>query len=427
MDASMFDLCLFDLDNTLLRTDDLNEIRLRGVAEKDDPAYRAELLRQIGSPSERYIYTPAHLADLKARWPKMKFGIFTRSPYAYAQALNNLAYPSFPWDAAVTYENTPKGFHKPNGWGINECMRRVGIDEPRRVVMVGDEAVDVKAAYHAGAWVVLDKSSWPHMSWDGRKHWGALELIPDAIITGPDELALVLSDIEAYAPHLEWELNESLDDSHQARFSSNNHFYPREVGEPEKAMEKINSAGRHFSEYASLDNRRAWHALTKSIHLHKESSSFPVHWCNTVYAFVRKSFPLLSFASQSITIAAIPARPGRVPRMQHFIEQLRDYFQARRALGRTHSAIQFSTNLLSYAAGVRSQSGEHLNRIERFENVRDHLVVTDPESVRGRNFVIIDDVCTSGATLMYAKKRLMQAGALDVQLLALSKNVSEIL
>jgi len=423
----MFDLCLFDLDNTLLRTDDLEDIRTRGVEQQSSPAYKTELLRRIGDPVNRFIYTPAHLTALRARWPQMKFALFTRSPEAYAVTLDGVAYPDFNWDTGVVYETVPRGCHKPNGWGIRECMRQCGIVDPRRVVMVGDEAVDVKSAYHAGCWAVLDKASWPRGNWDGRKHWGALELVPDAVIGGPDELYAVLADIEAYAPHLEWEFNGSQDSSHQSRFSSVNHFYPREVGEPDRAKEEIHSAGRHFSDYESLDSRRIWHALTHNIHMHKEAQVFPVQWCNTVYSFVRKRFPYLRLSNQSVTIAAIPQRPLRLPRMQYFVAQLQRDFGGRASLGMTHDAVHFSTTLLSYGQGVRSQSGDHLGRVDRFMNVRDHLFVTDPASVRGRDFVIIDDVCTSGATLMYAKKRLIEAGARNVQLLALSRNISEIL
>ena len=347
----------------------------------------------------------------------MKFALFTRSPEAYAVTLDGVAYPDFNWDTGVVYETVPRGCHKPNGWGIRECMRQFGIVDPKRVVMVGDEAVDVKSAYHAGCWAVLDKASWPHMKWDYKKHWSALELVPDAVIDGADELIAVLADIEAYAPHLEWHFNDSMDESRQSRFAPVNHFYPREVGEPDKAKEEIHSAGRHFSGYESLDKRRAWHALTQSIHLHKEAQVFPVQWCNAVYSFVRKKFPLLRFLNQSVTIAAIPPRPLRLPRMQHFVAQLQGHFVGRNPLGKTHEAVQFSANLLSYKHGVRSQSGDHLGRVERFTNVRDHLFVTDPASVRGKDFVIIDDVCTSGATLMYAKKRLIEAGARNVQLL----------
>ncbi|MDO0787993.1 HAD hydrolase-like protein [Xanthomonas campestris pv. campestris] len=424
----MFDLCLFDLDNTLVRTNDLEDIRPKGVGKQGDIAYAAELRQRFGDPALRYIYAPEHLNALKARWPDMKMGIFTRAPRAYADVVVGSAYPHFKWDVGVCYDDVPPGLWKPNGEGIRMAMRSMGIVAPQSVVMVGDESADVKAAYNAGCYTVLDKAAWPDdwRQWDNTKHWDALKLLPDAVLGFPKTLHQVLEDIEAYALPLEWEFNNSLGRARHPSFELINHFYPHEMGEG-KVPVKISVAGRHFSEYASLQSRRAWHALTQSLHANKTSQVFPVQWCNTVNAFVRDSFPALLLLNQSVTVAAIPARPTRPPRLQYFVEQLRQYFLQRPALGPNHGAVQFSNALLSYRDGVKSQSGDHLNRLQRFENVRDHLVVTDPANVRGRDFVIIDDVCTTGATLMYAHKRLKEAGARNVVLLALSKNVSDVL
>ncbi|GAB6455564.1 hypothetical protein bcgnr5380_57200 [Bacillus cereus] len=421
----MFDLCLFDLDNTLLRTDDLEDIRLQGLGRIGDPNYASQLVGRFGVSGERHIYTLQHLSSLRSKWPNMRFGVFTRAPRAYTNAIVPHAYPNFLWDAVICFEEVQKGFHKPNGEGIRMAMNQFGIRDPQRVVMVGDESADVRAAYNAGCYAVLDKASWP-FRWDGNKHWRALELIPDAVIEGPNELLPVLSDIGAHAPKLEWELNLSFNGIGQPRFSEINHFFPRELGLDNEHV-KISSAGRHFSDWGSLDARRVWHDLTANLHQHKDAVDFPVQWCNTVHDFVRKSFPLLNFFKQSVTVAAIPARPDRLPRMQHFIVQLYNDFRGRPPLGATHDAVQFSTTLLGYTAGVRSHSGDHLKRLERFENVRDHLVVADGANVAGRDFVIIDDICTSGATLMYAEKRLKEAGARKVVLFSLAKNVSNVL
>ncbi|WP_180852079.1 HAD-IA family hydrolase [Stenotrophomonas maltophilia] len=424
----MIDLCLFDLDNTLLRTDDLDVIRPQGVGKQADQAYAAELLHSFGDPAPRYIYAPAHLDALKARWPQMKMGIFTRAPRAYAQVLLQAAYPNMHWDVGIGYEDVAYGLWKPNGEGIRLAMQRMGIADPRRVVMVGDESADVKAAYNAGCYTVLDKASWPNdwRNWDNYKHWDALKLLPDAVIEFPRTLHQVLEDIESYALNLEWQFNNSMDDSHQPSFCEFSHIFPREVGEGNTRV-KISFAGRHFSNWPSVAARLQWHALTHNIHAHKDAQQFPAQWCNSVYAYVRRTFPLLSFLDSTVTVAAIPARPGRSPRMQYFIAQLQNDFRQREPLGTTHDAVQFSTTLLSYRNGVRSHSGEHLKRVPRFENVRDHLVVTNPADVGGKDFVILDDVCTSGATLMYAHKRLMDAGARSVALFALSKNVSNVL
>lgn len=56
---------------------------------------------------------------------------------------------------------------------------------------------------------------------------------------------------------------------------------------------------------------------------------------------------------------------------------------------------------------------------ERKENLKDAFLVTNPLQVKGKNFVIFDDVVTTGSTLKEACKALKVAGAKKVWCLAL--------
>lgn len=67
----------------------------------------------------------------------------------------------------------------------------------------------------------------------------------------------------------------------------------------------------------------------------------------------------------------------------------------------------------------RSQSAI-LSPAARLENVRDVYIVPHPRRVRGRKFLLIDDVCTTGSTLSAAADALMAAGASDVVCAALA-------
>lgn len=64
-------------------------------------------------------------------------------------------------------------------------------------------------------------------------------------------------------------------------------------------------------------------------------------------------------------------------------------------------------------AGLRFQS--------RQENVRNAFAVVRPESVRGRQVVLVDDVMTTGATLSACATALKKGGARDVFALALAR------
>lgn len=59
-------------------------------------------------------------------------------------------------------------------------------------------------------------------------------------------------------------------------------------------------------------------------------------------------------------------------------------------------------------------------RDARLKNLKDCFVVKNPESVRGRNVVIIDDVTTTGATAREARRALRQAGAKKIIACALA-------
>jgi len=54
---------------------------------------------------------------------------------------------------------------------------------------------------------------------------------------------------------------------------------------------------------------------------------------------------------------------------------------------------------------------------------RDHLFVTRPDQVQNRAIVVLDDVVTSGASLMYAREYLLTAGADSVSCVAIAKAI----
>ena len=61
------------------------------------------------------------------------------------------------------------------------------------------------------------------------------------------------------------------------------------------------------------------------------------------------------------------------------------------------------------------------DRPERLSNVRGLYVCKDPELFRGKNIILIDDVCTTGATLNECARVLKDAGAASVTALAIAR------
>ena len=76
-------------------------------------------------------------------------------------------------------------------------------------------------------------------------------------------------------------------------------------------------------------------------------------------------------------------------------------------------------DVLVRARRTRSQTA--LSRARRWTNVAGAFVVPDPDAVRGRHLLLVDDVLTTGATVTAAAEPLLDAGAtVDLAALALA-------
>ena len=412
----MFKLCLFDLDDTLLRTADLKIIREAGK-NINTAEYLLQLKNDIGDINKRRVYPQAVLQQIRTQIKDIKLGVFTRAPRSYADFFLNLAYPGFEWDIIIAYENVKPT--KPYGAGIDKAMKECGIRYLSEIALVGDNDADVKSAYNGGCYIVLDKGSWPY-KWDFT-HWSAIEHMADAIINSPASLINVLTERNSFLPELERALENGLQ-RYPARFDKISHFIPTAIGGKNSPF-TIFVSGRSFAKYESVQRRRRNHKLTESIENNKDSIIFPDEWIKTVRIFIEQQCCGV-FGPFRIKVAVVPHRPGRKPRLEKFLAQLEASFQAHSII---NIDVSFHPELLAYKHGVKSQHNEYLGSDERFTNVRDHLYVQQPEHVEARStFLIIDDVTTTGASLIYASKYLKDKGATNVICLSMAKNIGNL-
>ena len=74
---------------------------------------------------------------------------------------------------------------------------------------------------------------------------------------------------------------------------------------------------------------------------------------------------------------------------------------------------------------IKDKHAQHsLSRTERFENIKNSFEVgKQGDGVLGKKFVLVDDICTTGATFLESSRVLFDAGALDVKCFALSKKL----
>lgn len=415
----MFELCLFDLDNTLVHTKDMEEVRLAGKHVNTD-SYKASVRRAFRSKEARNIYSDDLLDFTQKKFPKTKFGVFTRSPRSYARIVLDEAFRFTRWDVLIAYEDVKRT--KPYGDGIWQAMDDMGIEDLNKVLMVGDEDADIRAAYNAGVNVALEKSSWSKSY--SRDNWRALNHMPDMIFEDPSDLINALEALPKFRPELERALSGYEEAPRIRRFDRIGKFIPREAG-GDSTSYQVYTCGRSFANYESLSERRKWHALTESIQANKDSEVFPQEWIASIRSFIRKRYVTLMFGP-SVVVTVIPHRPGRKPRLENLLKQLQKDLNEAPFSG--SDRILCVPDLLAYREGVRSHSKEHLGGIERFTNVRDHLFVNRPKVLTGRKRVlVIDDVCTTGASLIYASKYLADAGAGDVTSLSISMNIGDVL
>lgn len=416
----MFKICLFDLDETLVRTDDLEELRPAGK-NNETATYTDQVLGRLKGRENRHIYSLTLLQEIRTKFSNMKLGVFTRSPRSYAMAVLNWAFPGFYWDIIVAYEDVKPT--KPYGKGIDLAMDKFGllhVDHLPYTILVGDGDVDVRAAYNCGCVVALDQSAWPKQR--GKDHWPALEHVPDAIISRPGDLLAVLSNPGSFLPELERALLGAPANVNGPRFDRIGHFVPRSVG-GDTTSHPIYVCGRSFANYDDIKYRKTWHTLTSSIEENKEADVFPIEWIQTVKSFIQANY-IAFWETSKIVVSVVPHRPGRKARLENFLAQLAMSLETNPI---PHRTVVCAPELLAYKAGVKSQHNDLLGRDARFANVRDHLFVQQLGLIeRGTAFLIIDDVVTTGASLIYANKYLKAAGAVDVKCLAMAKNVGKL-
>lgn len=415
----MIRLCLFDLDQTLVDTDDIKQLREAGK-HRNDAAYRKELMAALNS-RDRVFWDSLALMLLRQNNKDMKIGIFTRSPRSYVDVV--LEKIGVNWDVVIAYEDVQR--YKPDGQGIIRAMKAVGmtkVSDLADVLLVGDSDVDIRAAYHAGCRVALFKQGWPRTY--ERTHWNSMKLLPDLMADDVGDLLeqIAMADPRCSLPDLECLLDggQPLADP---RFDDIAKFFPND-----NTRHLIYAAGRYFVQHDSLDRRRAWHSLTQSILDNKDAVAFPPEWIETIRRFIAHHYrmitamPAFGGNGPEVLITAIPARPGRVHRLGQLVAQLQASYGANPRLNRLR--LTFDANVLAYRPGVQSQSHDHLNQDERMANVRDHLYVANPAAVQGKKVLVIDDVSTTGATLLYAKKYLEAAGARSVDMFSLAQTIS---
>ena len=85
--------------------------------------------------------------------------------------------------------------------------------------------------------------------------------------------------------------------------------------------------------------------------------------------------------------------------------------------------VEYNTNLLYRIIKTPYQSS--LDHRQRFSNVRKAFKVEDPKKIlKGKNILLVDDLFTSGATLVECSKTLYQGGAKSITSITLGAGIN---
>lgn len=413
--GSQFDLILFDLDETLLKSAGLD--RYRGASNVNNNSYI--YLNDLAKASSQLCYViPEHyLIKVRSEFPELKIGVFTRSPKIYAKTVLGCCYPNIVWDCVVAYEDVAKT--KPDPEGIYLAAKLTGVKDLSRIAMIGDEPSDIIAAYQAGVFSILLTTSWGNWNYKDNpirnSCYEAMNLHPDAKIRKLSELRLLITNPNSFL--LSLERTGSDVGISKPRLDLHNHFDNLAEKDGSKNWVAVVVFGRYFSKNNNsrfdFHRKSDSHQVTRDILSAKDGADYPEAWVTCCSNYISW---YANHHKNSLIVCPIPARGGRLLRLERLMNRVAERMA-------NQKGVIFDNGLLRFKEGV--QSNKELNdKNQRFKNIRNHLEVAKPFDVIEKNIIVIDDVTTTGATLYYADHYLMAAGAKQVQCIALTQSIS---
>ena len=405
-------VCIFELENTLIRCDDLRELIEAGVKEESD-SYRRAVSINFTSGS-RTVFSKELLETLRNQLPGVRFGIVSTSPRAWVEAVSETCWPDFSWDAIITGADFPTDLLSA---GILKTFATLNASCPTdRVFFIGHSAECITAAYTASISAILCINNWKYSHQClSAAQWNALNLFADAVIESPEDLVQIMKDPQRELPILELLLANEFISPITYRFLSCKKFAPRSSDDPVSFVH-IHGLGRYFGNSKQLEKKRDSHLLTQSIQNNKYTScDFPKAWIEAVSCFIHAK----ALRCSRLVITVVPPRPGRMAHLICFLREIAQsgFFDDLKAT--------FAPRLLAFKASVKDSHCEYMTLEDRFENMGQSLYVEQGNELADHpQVVVIDDCVISGATLYHATRRLKEAGSSCVLTLALSLSIN---
>lgn len=402
--STQFSECVFHLEEALVKTDGLESLFEKPDGEPVE-AYR-EKVKAVLASGERMMVSQEQLESIRSQFG-LRMGLLSCHGDAWIDAVLAACWPEFEWDFVVPargktrFSRGMKAF-SPETWGLVVC------GNARQVTHCYYDLHKGFAVLATWGWSCVPRLRGGPAS---RECWREESVFADAQIDEFSALPEVLEDPVSRLPVLERLLMNSEEDVKSFRLLQSKKFGPRDSG----AEFMVCGLGRYFP--WNCEERRDWR-LSRSILEMKESAVFPTAWLQAAALTIRDFQAFTKGAPLVVTV--IPARPGRVARLNAFLGQLEESELL------SDASVSFAPDLLEFHDGVLSNHHDKLGAADRYANIRDHLFVKQPELLQSHpNVAVIDDVVTTGATLYHAKQFLHKAGARLVLPLAMALTISQ--
>lgn len=395
---SKVDAVFFDLDNTLIGTDKLQEHRKAGGVITDDV---------ITEKTVKYPKAVELVHRVKAQG--IKIAIVTNSPERYAYKVLRFLGLDF-FDAVITYDDVGPFGIKPDPKGIELAMNRLGLNKSSKILFVGDNSVDFNAAYAAGVKPVA-------------LPWGTgepINQVPAAILNSisfMDELG-TYEQIALIADRCAE--GDTLNIKRKQLYFVPLNMDGQVVPFKRKDIEVI-CLGRYFSQRtlisASLHDR---HKLSQEITKKDSMPKYvvPNYWVE-LFTDVANKLPeyLFGRGASFDYISVIPAKSKKNPRLENLLDRV-----FRNELCADTSSLKDLFYFSDGAQSLKKMGGAH----QRTEEINRSLHVKDKhkEKIKGKSFLVFDDVITTGSTLKRARQLLLDLGASKVVFLCMAKTVN---
>ncbi|PYE52006.1 HAD hydrolase-like protein [Deinococcus yavapaiensis] len=408
---------MFDLDHTLVFTDALQTHRDDPQCDYNGPAFR-EALQFAHCDYQLRLFLEA-LSALPAEH-RPRLAIVTRAKHAYAQAVLQQFLPKVTFDALRCFEDARDGggVYKPHPRLVLELMATFDV-AAHETVVVGDDLGDVEMAYRAGVTSILANFYWQRRDTQSPKKnefFYALDAVPDAVVDTAKELRDALCRPAERLPFVE-AFEQGV--SPRVALRKPTHVKLTVFGLVHAPGLVVHVLGRYFAgprheHDATVTPRRATHGTTRNI-LAKEHGDdrVPDTWVDACSLLLPR---VLSLRTPTV-ITIIPSKRGRARRMECLLVRLSERFPA--------SSWVFDAQVFEFMEGAASQ--KHLPHApERHENIEQHLKLHETHVVQPRyRYIVLDDVLTTGATLLGARHVLVGAGvrASNVQGVVIARNV----